>query len=115
MAGRNKRRYARQTFTVAVQVAWQDPQRNEKVAVTRSFDLSETGMRFEVPEPLEMRSDVMLRAAKIGLQTRAVVRFCEPKGFKYVVGVEFAGSYRWQPPNDEIRAAIEAQNMIAVL
>lgn len=113
MAARNQRRHTRRTFTVAVQVAWQDRNRIEKVAVTRSFDLSETGMRFELPEPLEMRSDVMLRAAKIGLQTRAVVRFCEPKGFKYAVGVEFAGRYRWQPPNDEIRAAMESQNMIA--
>ena len=84
----------------------------DKTALTKTFDVSETGMRFEVMERLPLRTDIMLRCEKIGLQTRAVVRYCEQKGSRFSVGVEFAGGYRWAAPNDEVRQALEEAEMI---
>lgn len=109
---RNKRRHSRRAFTATVRVGWQDAARNDKVAVTRVFDISESGMRFELEEPLAARADVMVRADKIGLQTRAVVRFCECKGLKYAIGVEFAGGYRWNAPSEIIRQEMERAQLI---
>jgi len=68
-------------------------------------------MRFELLERLPLRADVMLRCDKIGLWTRAIVRHCGQKGLKYTVGVEFAGGYRWAPPNEEIRHAMEEADL----
>lgn len=98
MSSRNSRRFPRQAVHASIRIGWQDESREDKSAVTRTFDISESGMRFELIERLPLRSDIMVRSDKIGLQTRAIVRYCEPKGMKYAVGVEFAGGYRWAPP-----------------
>ena len=110
---RNNRRHTRKRFSASVRVGWQDADRNDKVASTRVLDISESGMRFELPEPVPARGDVMLRSDKIGLQTRAVVRFCECHGRKYAVGVEFAGGYSWRPPDEAIRREMEQAQLIS--
>jgi len=108
------RRHSRRPFVARIRVAWQDQWRADKSAFTQSFDISEGGLRFELPEPISMRAGVTLRCDKIGLQTRGIVRNCARKGAKYVIGVEFAGSYRWQPPSEEIRVALEEAELLAV-
>ena len=57
-------------------------------------------MRFELAERLPLRADVTLRCPKLELQARATVRYCDQKGSKYTVGVEFACGYRWEPSNE---------------
>ena len=98
MSRRNSRQFPRQSVSASIRIGWQDESRQNKSAVTRTFDISESGIRFELIERLPLRADVMVRSDKIGLQTRAIVRYCEPKGMKFAVGVEFAGGYRWTPP-----------------
>jgi len=110
---RNNRRHARKRFVASVRVGWQDADRNDKVVLTRVLDISESGMRFELPEPVPSRADIMLRGEKIGLQTRAVVRFCECLGRKYAVGVEFAGGYVWSAPDEATRRELEQARLIA--
>lgn len=112
MSNRNARRSVRKPLSATLRIGWQDSSRTDKCAVTRTFDISESGMRFEMFEPVSLRSDVMLRCDAIGLQSRATVRYCAPKGMKYAVGVEFAGGYRWSPPNEEIRHALEEAEML---
>ena len=85
----------------------------ELSAVTRSFDISTSGLRFELFERMPLRADVMLRGDKIGLQTRATVRHCASKGARYSIGVEFAGGYRWTPPNDEVRRILQEAEMLS--
>ena len=114
MAGRNSRRHERKPIQATIRIGWQDASRTDKSVVTRSFDVSTSGLRFELFERIPLRTDVMLRGDKIGLQTRGTVRYCEPKGAKYAVGVEFAGGYRWSPPNEEIRRALEEAEMLTV-
>jgi hypothetical protein len=112
MRSRNVRQYLRLPVEAIVRIGWQDASREDKSALTRSFDISESGMRFELLERLPLRSDVMLRCDKLGLQTRAIVRYCGQKGLKYTIGVEFAGGYRWVPPNAEIRRAFEEAEVV---
>lgn len=114
MSSRNSRRSARKPIEANIRIGWQDQWQTEKSALTRSFDISESGMRIEVCERLPLRADVTLQCEKLRLQTRAIVRYCEQKGSKYIVGVEFASGYRWAAPNEEIRHALEEADMLMV-
>lgn len=114
MAERNHRRHTRKPFPASIRVGWQDRWGNDKSALTRSFDISESGLRFELVESLPLRADVMVRGDSLGLQTRATVRFCERMGTKYAVGVEFTAGYRWRPPNETVRQALMDAEMLAV-
>ena len=93
----------------------QDQFGQQKSALTKSFDISESGMRFELRDRLALRSDVTLSCEKIGLQTRALVRSCGRAKLDYVIGVEFGGGYRWTPPSEEVRQALEEAQMLTVV
>lgn len=112
MGRRNVRQYARLPVEANVRIGWQDQSRVDKSAMTRTFDISESGMRFELRERLPLRADVTLRCEKLGLQARSTVRYCEQRGAKYTVGVEFASGYRWAPPNEEIRKALMEADLV---
>ena len=114
MARRNNRRHDRNLVDVTIRIGWRNEAGMELTALTRSFDISTSGMRFEMFERISLRTDVMLRGDKIGLQTRATVRHCAPKGNRYAIGVEFAGGYRWSPPNDEVRRILQEAEMLSV-
>jgi hypothetical protein len=114
MISGNLRRHARRSFPATIRVGWQDRSGHDKTAMTKSFDISEAGMRFELNEPVEIRSDVTLRCDKIGLQTRATVRSCVRQKHRFMVGVEFGGGYRWSPPSEEVRHALEEAEMLVV-
>jgi len=64
----------------------------------RLVDVSEAGMRVELPEPLEKLTYLTLRADGLKLHGTASVRSCTRKGLKYVVGLEFSGGLQWKPP-----------------
>jgi len=112
MASGNLRRHTRNTFTAKIRVGWQDQHGQDKSAMTKSFDISESGMRFELLEPLALQSDIMVHCEKIGLKARAIVRSCARFKLNYVIGVEFGFGYRWVPPSDEVREALESAEMI---
>ena len=77
---------------------WKDRDGGDKYANARMLDISELGMRIEVPEPLQERSYVTLRCDKLKLNGRASVRSCLRKGIKYLVGLEFSVGMKWEPP-----------------
>src|SRR5258708_4948028 len=112
MPSGNLRRHDRRSFSATIRVGWQDQAGHDKTALTKSFDISESGMRFELTEPVAPRSDVMVRCDKIGLQARASVRSCVHRGLKYMVGVEFGCGSRWSPPPEEGRHALERAEML---
>ena len=76
---------------------WKDRSGQEKFAKARSLDISERGMRIEVPEPLEKQAYVTLRSSALSLQGTASVRSCTRLGAKYLVGLEFSGGLKWKP------------------
>ncbi len=86
---RNLRRHTRIEFPGIVRLSWQ-VSGNVKFARGRCVDLSESGMRVEVPEAIEVRSYVTVSAEKIRLSANASVRHCVRNGGKFVVGLEFS-------------------------
>jgi hypothetical protein len=60
-------------------------------------DISESGIRLEVREPIDKQTYVTLQCPTLGLHGTASVRTCTRKGTKFVVGLEFSGGLRWKP------------------
>lgn len=96
-----------------IHVGWQDDKGNDKAAKTKSCDISEAGLRFELPEAVPDRSFVSLRSQTLGLNTRASVRSCVRQGNKYSIGVEFVGGFKWRAPNEDVRKMLEEEQLLA--
>jgi len=91
------RRDARISADALVELTWKDRMGQEKFAKARSLDVSETGMRIEVPEALDKQAYVTIRSSALSLHGTASVRSCTRKGTKYLVGLEFSGGLKWRP------------------
>ena len=84
---------------MSVRVLWQDKTGCDKYAMVRSVDISTSGVRLEMPEPLEARSIVTLQSQQLGLHGSGSVRYCKRGvGGKYVIGVEFVGGQVYRAP-----------------
>ena len=55
----------------------------------RAIDLSNLGIRVESSEPIDLHTDVYVRAERYGLTGTTSVRHCCRRGSKYVLGLEF--------------------------
>src|SRR6266852_5242276 len=93
----NLRRHHRTQARSVVQLVWKDHLGNEKYTKARTLDISQSGMRVEVPEQIPKRSYVTFRAAELSLHGTGSVRTCHGKGLKYVIGVEFSAGMKWKP------------------
>jgi hypothetical protein len=91
------RRHARAARAAPVQIIWKDRNGEDKFVTGSTLDISESGMRIEVREPVEKQTYVTLQCAPLGLHGTASVRSCARKGTKYVLGLEFSGGLRWKP------------------
>ena len=92
------RRQDRADISVPVEVMWTDRFGHERYTTAQSIDISSSGMRIQVPEPLPERSYVRLRADRLALAGSASVRTCSKKGTKFLLGLEFAGGLSWKAP-----------------
>jgi hypothetical protein len=111
---RDIRRHKRSKHIATVRLSWQDRFGNEKFTEARSFDISESGLRIEVPEPVPLKSYVTLHAERLGIRGRASVRYCARVGIKYVLGLEFATGLKWKPPSQEVEDKLrEADALLA--
>lgn len=87
-------------------VVWRDASGYEKYATTSAKDISESGLRMQLPEPLPKMQYLLLRASKLGLCGNASVRYCvRVASNQYSVGVEFTSGMRWKPKNGPIPLA----------
>lgn len=91
------RRHSRSPRSGPVQLTWKDANGNAQVSRGRLVDISEAGMRVELPEPLEKLTYLTVRADGLGIHGTASVRSCIRKGLKYVVGLEFSAGLQWKP------------------
>jgi len=80
-----------------VQLVWKDRQDIDRFMKGRILDVSESGIRVELPDPLDRQTYVTLQAASLGLHGSASVRSCVRKGMKYIVGLELSGGLKWKP------------------
>jgi hypothetical protein len=79
---------------------WRDARGETKFALARAVDISEHGMRLQMPEAPPLHSYVTLRATKLGLLGNASVRYClRSTPLKYAVGTEFTAGLEWSETN----------------
>lgn len=91
------RRADRQPCDQRVTVVWRDAAGQEKFVQAKALDISEQGLRLEVPEPLPCQIYLTLRAEKLGLRGNASVRHCmRVRGSRYAVGLEFSAGMCWK-------------------
>jgi len=92
------RRQDRRPCEHSVAVIWRDARGENKFATARAMDISESGIRIQMPEAPPLHTYVMLRAAKLGLVGHASVRYClRTTPTKYAVGAEFTAGLQWAP------------------
>ncbi len=82
----------------SVSVVWRDARGENKFANARALDISESGIRLQMPEAPPLHAYVTLRASKLGLLGNASVRYCvHTSASKFTVGAEFTAGLRWTP------------------
>lgn len=87
-----KRRQDREPFECKLRVYWQEPGGHDNYAVATTVDLSESGLSILIPNRIEPRTFVQVKADDHPeLSGTASVRFCVRKGLNYNVGLEFSG------------------------
>jgi hypothetical protein len=92
------RRQDRRACDQSVTVLWRDIRGDEKFVNAKALDISEAGLRLQMPEALPQQAYLTLRASKLGLLGRASVRHCTRiNGSKYAIGVEFTAGLNWAP------------------
>ncbi|HXI44362.1 MAG TPA: DnaJ domain-containing protein [Bryobacteraceae bacterium] len=85
----DKRRKQRQLFDCALEVTWKDSQAGSRTIAVQAIDLSDSGIRVESSERIDLHTEVFVRAERYGLTGTTEVRHCGRRGSKYVLGLEF--------------------------
>src|SRR3981081_3996731 len=88
--GKDIRRHNRIPYPGLIKLCWQDTRGDNKIGQGKCIDISASGLRMELPEPVILRSYVTLRSERIGLASSGSVRHCARFGGKYIVGIEFS-------------------------
>jgi|GraSoiStandDraft_16_1057320.scaffolds.fasta_scaffold1108463_1 hypothetical protein len=96
LSKKDSRRYPRIPYVGMVRVGWEDAQGHMKYAQTKCVDISAGGLRIELPEPIPMGSYVTVRADRINLAGRAMVRYKARHGAKFIHGLELSQRVREQ-------------------
>src|SRR5256885_1590856 len=88
------RRHSRIPLRSPVRIIWQDRNGNAKFALARTLDISEAGIRVELPESVDAQKSVGIQSDRLGLSCSGLVRNCVRCGARYLVGIEFSGTVR---------------------
>lgn len=104
---RERRQTDRQPFSARVRVAWDCAGGDPMVLPGFCLDISEHGMRLDVPQPIPLRSYVTVRVENllVSIPGRGSVRHCTRKRGRYEIGVEFNGTVKWKAPEPVHAAA----------
>ena len=95
------RRHQRKEKSSPVQLVWKDRTGVDKFVSGRSLDVSPSGIRIEISEPIDTQTYVTMQCMALDLHGTASVRSCTRKGMKYIVGLEFSAGLQWKPKTHE--------------
>jgi hypothetical protein len=84
----SRRREERRAFDGIVTISTATDTSEQKFIRGRAVDFSKSGARVQTPDPLEVGSQVYLRADSFGLMGMAKVRYCQHRLAGYVIGLE---------------------------
>jgi hypothetical protein len=91
-----KRRYERVAYNGPIRISWESERGEVMYAQGKCVDVSEAGLRIEVPEPVPVRTYITLRADRINVSGRASVRSVDRRGTRFVLGLELSQEIRDQ-------------------
>jgi hypothetical protein len=84
-----RRRESRDALANPIDIFWQDLDGLAQHSQGRCLDVSAGGLRVELSDPLPVPARIKFRVSGTGVEGTALVRHCQPKGAKYVVGAQF--------------------------
>src|ERR1022692_811498 len=105
-----RRRAVRYPCSGAIRLAWTS--NFDKYAMGECVDISRTGLRMLISDPIPVRTSVCFKADCLAFGGSGTVRFCKrlkgrrricPSIFckrlkgRYVVGLDFSGGLTWRP------------------
>lgn len=92
MHKKDNRQHGRVPYLGPARISWDDEQGISRFAHAKCIDVSEEGLRIEVGEPIPIRSQISLRADRIGFSGSATVRNIAWRGCKYILGLNLSQS-----------------------
>ena len=95
---RNWRKDDRSLSNTLVKLRWNGAHGEAHFARGKILDCSESGIRVEIAEPIQVRSYITLDAPELhsaGWAGWGSVRYCTPRRSKYVIGLELSAGARW--------------------
>jgi hypothetical protein len=90
MPASDVRRHRRIPYIGPIRLSWEDERGQQKFVQSKCVDISESGLRVEAPQPIPLRTCLMLRAERINLSGAATVRHSQRYGSKYIIGIELS-------------------------
>jgi hypothetical protein len=96
MTKKDTRRNHRIPYLGRVQIHWEVALGQPKHALGRCLDVSESGLRVELPEPIPTHANVLLQADQLNLRGPATVKHVERQGSKYILGLQLSQALRDQ-------------------
>jgi hypothetical protein len=90
LATKDIRRHHRIPYVGPVRLSWEDDQGRPKFIQAKCVDISETGLRVEVSEPIPVRTSLQLRAERINLSGSAAVKHSVRYGSRYLLGLQLS-------------------------
>jgi hypothetical protein len=100
MSKLDSRRQHRIPFGSILKLRWQGKYGESHFARGKILNRSESGVCFELSEPIQQSAYVTLNAPELSLADWAVgglVRYCSSKGAKYIIGLEFSVTAKLTP------------------
>src|SRR5262245_30753731 len=88
MRTKNWRRSPRTICAMPVVVAWTDDTGSDRVTRGHCIEVSETGLRLKLSQPIPFLSFVILRLERAGLAVSGRVRHVRRQGLDAIVGLE---------------------------
>jgi hypothetical protein len=88
---REGRRNHRIPYAGPIRISWDEPS-GPRFAMGKCIELSESGIRVEVPVNVAVRTSLTLNAERIKLAGSASVRHVTRHGAKYILGLELSQS-----------------------
>jgi len=98
MKSRNSRGCERTLSNTLVKLKWNGTSGERHFASGKVLDCSDSGVRIEIAEPIQIRSYITLDAPELnraGWAGWGSVRYCLPRRSKYVIGLELSAGARW--------------------
>ena len=93
---KTRRRHQRSPYAGVLLISWEDERGTIKYGRVKCRDIAVGGLQIESPEPIPLRTRVVLRGERLLIDGSATVRHIIRTGAKYVVGLEMSNTLKPQ-------------------